>query len=708
MCSSLGSVASSSRVGSVLHVGRDKQTGHCYVKLQCAANILGMNRVFRSSLTRDQLFIPTDKHQRDIKAQVTMDESTQTSTWLLNELLSKYIDDKEAKKQGRGLTAWKDLSPFHKSLRVVSLVARLVLLLGVLYCFICSLGLLEDSFKLLGGRAAGEAFRNSELLSNPVACLMIGVMATVLVQSSSTATSIVVAMVASQVLPLQSTIPIVMGTNVGTSITSTLVSLAQAGDRQEFRRAFSGATVHDMFNWCAVLVLLPLEVTTGYLYHFTGALVRLMKLEGENVKVELLTALTKPFTELIVQVNRDVITDIAMAPNVTQQSSVLRRWCEVVMTQFSVQVTRYRPLVIDCSSVAIESPFYSSCTQQGEADFIGSRHQSEQFFVGWNETEVINKTLRRHRCENLFAQTDLDDKTAGIILLILAIFVILASLFGVVKILNSLLKGPVAKAIQKTVNADLPGKLAYFTGYLAMLVGCGLTIVIQSSSVFTSTLTPLVGVGVVSVERMYPMTLGSNLGTTVTGMLAALSTRGGHLDQAMQIALVHLFFNISGVLLFFPVPVTRFPIDLAKTLGKVTARFRWFAGVYLAGMFLFLPGLVFALSMAGWPWLLGLGGLLLLLFLAVTIINVLQVKKPQWLPWKLRSWDFLPKFLHSLTPYDYVLSCACVRGKGHTSTAQAEETNPQDTNSEEMRDLLSETGTTIHGLSKNSNNFDYV
>ena len=43
----------------------------------------------------------------DIKAQVTMDESTQTSTWLLNELLSKYIDDKEAKKQGRGLTAWK-------------------------------------------------------------------------------------------------------------------------------------------------------------------------------------------------------------------------------------------------------------------------------------------------------------------------------------------------------------------------------------------------------------------------------------------------------------------------------------------------------------------------------------------------------------------------------------------------------------------------
>ncbi|GFS23337.1 sodium-dependent phosphate transport protein 2B [Elysia marginata] len=463
-----------------------------------------------------------------------------------------------------------------------------------------------------------------------------------------------------------------------------------------------------MFNWCAVLVLLPLEVATGYLYHLTGALVKGMKLQGENVKVEMLTALTRPLTELIVQVNREVITDIAMAPNATRESSVLRRWCEVVMTQFNVQVTRYRPLIVDCSKVARDSPFYSSCTQDGDATFTGSGHQAEQFFIGWNETEVVNKTLRRTRCGNLFAQSDLGDRTAGIILLILAITVILSSLFGVVKILNSLLKGPVAKVIQKTVNADLPGRLAYFTGYLALLVGCGLTIVIQSSSVFTSTLTPLVGVGVVSVERMYPMTLGSNLGTTVTGLLAALSTRGGHLDQAMQIALVHLFFNISGVLLFFPVPITRFPIDLAKTLGRVTAKFRWFAGVYLAGMFLVLPGLVFSLSLAGWPWLLGLGGFLLVFVLAVTAVNVIQVKKPQWLPWKLRNWDFLPKFMHSLTPYDYVLSCACVKDKCHRSAGEAHVTSPADEHSEEMRDLLSQPSKTSLGRLHSHNDFEYV
>lgn len=636
-----------------------------------------------------------------------MDEGTQTSTWLLDELLNRqnhHADHEDEKKA----TAWKDLTPLHKGLRFAGVVFRLVLLLVVLYCFICSLGLLEDSFKLLGGRAAGEAFRNSELLSNPVAGLMLGVLATVLVQSSSTATSIMVAMVASQVLPLQTTIPIVMGTNVGTSITSTLVSLAQARDREQFRRAFSGATVHDMFNWCAVLVLLPLEVATGYLYHLTGALVKSMKLQGENVKVELLTTLTRPLTEIIVQVNRDVITDIAMAPNVTRQSSVLRRWCEVVMTQFSVQVTHYRPLVVDCSMVARDSPFYSSCTHDGVSDLTKNHQQTEQLFIGWNETEVVNKTLSRSRCENLFAQTDLSDRAAGTILLIIAITVILSSLFGIVKILNSLLKGPVAKVIQKTVNADLPGKLAYFTGYLALLVGCGLTIVIQSSSVFTSTLTPLVGVGVVSVERMYPMTLGSNLGTTVTGLLAALSTRGGHLDQAMQIALVHLFFNISGVLLFFPVPITRFPIDLAKTLGRVTAKFRWFAGVYLIGMFIVLPGFVFSLSLAGWPWLLGVGGSLLFFFLSVIIVNVLQVKKPQWLPWKLRSWDFLPKCLHSLAPYDYVLSCTCMKDKSHTLSEHDEAMGLQDSQGEEIKDLLSEHGRTHSDKTNKTKHIEHV
>ena len=58
-------------------------------------------------------------------------------------------------------------------------------------------------------------------------------------------------------------IPIVMGANIGTSVTNTIVSMGQITNKDDFRRAFAGATVHDIFNWLTVIVLLPLEVITG-------------------------------------------------------------------------------------------------------------------------------------------------------------------------------------------------------------------------------------------------------------------------------------------------------------------------------------------------------------------------------------------------------------------------------------------------------------
>lgn len=65
------------------------------------------------------------------------------------------------------------------------------------------------------------------------------------------------------VIDVPAAIPIVMGANVGTSVTNTIVSLTHAADRAEFERAFAGATVHDMFNWLTVIVLLVIEVSTG-------------------------------------------------------------------------------------------------------------------------------------------------------------------------------------------------------------------------------------------------------------------------------------------------------------------------------------------------------------------------------------------------------------------------------------------------------------
>ena len=89
-----------------------------------------------------------------------------------------------------------ELDGIGKVKRVALAVGKAILLLALLYLFICSLDFLSSAFRLLGGKAAGEAFASNKILSNPVAGLMIGILATVLVQSSSTSTSIVVSMVA--------------------------------------------------------------------------------------------------------------------------------------------------------------------------------------------------------------------------------------------------------------------------------------------------------------------------------------------------------------------------------------------------------------------------------------------------------------------------------------------------------------------------------
>ena len=135
--------------------------------------------------------------------------------------------------------------------------------------------------------------------------------------------------------------------------------------------------------------------------------------------------------------------------------------------------------------------------------------------------------------------------------------------------------GTVAEMIKKTLNADIP-YVPWLTGYLAIAMGAVLTFIVQSSSVFTTTLTPLVGVGLISVERVYPLTLGSNLGTTTTAMIASLAAEGSdRLRNSLQIALCHFFFNFTGILLFYPIPFMRWPLVLCKILGRTTAQYRY-------------------------------------------------------------------------------------------------------------------------------------
>ncbi|CAL4121911.1 unnamed protein product, partial [Meganyctiphanes norvegica] len=228
------------------------------------------------------------------------------------------------------------------------------------------------------------------------------------------------------------------------------------------------------------------------------------------------------------------------------------------------------------------------------------------------------------------------------------------------------LKGPLAKLIKKTINADIP-YVPWLTGYVAMLVGAVITFIMRSSSAFTSTLTPLIGVGLVCIERAYPLTLGANIGTTTTTILASLSGEGESMRDSIQIALVHLFFNIFGILIFYPIPFMRFPIALAKGLGNITSRYRWFPIAYLIFMFFLMPGFVFLLSLGGTIVLGCVLGPILGVLVIVVIINVIQNKKPKWLPRKLQDWDWLPLPLHSLEPYDKIItgwSC-CRKCSGH-------------------------------------------
>ena len=222
------------------------------------------------------------------------------------------------------------------------------------------------------------------------------------------------------------------------------------------------------------------------------------------------------------------------------------------------------------------------------------------------------------------------------------------------------MKGHIASLICRWMNASLPGKAAFLTGYLAIIVGACLTFLVQSSSVFTSTLTPLVGMGIVKVDTMYPLTLGSNIGTSFTSLLAALTAEPDSIRKAIQISLCHLFFNISGILLFYPVPLMRrVPIRMAKWMGNTTAQYRWFAAAYLLLVFFIIPAIVFALSMAGWYVLLVVCLPFIIIAIIVVIVNIMQKKCSSKLPEKFQTWDWLPLPLRSLEPYDDIIQSCC-------------------------------------------------
>ena len=414
-----------------------------------------------------------------------------------------------------------------------------IVLCFFLYFFLLGLELLGSSAKVIGGCTAGAILGTD---TNPIAALMIGILGTVLLQSSSTTTSIIVSLVGAGSIQVQQAIYMVMGANIGTSVTNTIVAMGHLGNGDELERAFAGATVHDMFNFLSVLILLPLEAATQYLYRLTTAMLPDQAYDKGDKWEGPIKKIVSPLGNMVIKANKDLIKEISVSEG--------RITCD-----------SYYP--VNCTG-GVET--YEAC--KGHYGLIACDKKTGS-------------------CPAFFQNgaSQHDDQVSGGVCIVLALFILIVCLIGLVTLLQKMLLGTSTRIIYKATNIN---------GYLAMLIGCGITILVQSSSITTSTLTPLVGMGVIQLEQMYPLTLGANIGTTFTAIMAALVS--DKID-AMQTALAHLFFNISGIIIWYPIPfMRRIPINLARKLGKATRIWRGFPIVYIIVMFLLVPLILLGLS----------------------------------------------------------------------------------------------------------------
>lgn len=366
----------------------------------------------------------------------------------------------------------------------IPIVPKVGLVLLALYVFLVGIGSMSAAFKMMG------AGTTQSLLSNPggpFVSLFIGILATTLVQSSSTTTSLVVGLVAAGAIPLHSAVFMVMGANVGTTVTNTIVSLGHVTRSNEYRRAFAAATVHDFFNLIVLTILFPLE-------YFTGAL----------------------------------------------------NW-----------------LALGCTSAF-----------QG----AGGAHLA-------NPIKAITKPAIGVLRDAVNAVTE---GHGGVILLILAIVLIFGSLIALVRTL---------KSIMVSKLEHLFDRLLFKTARRGLIFGLLLTVLVQSSSITTSVAVPLVGAGIISIRQVLPYTMGANVGTTVTALLAsmaALAAAGtGEVDQAMlgvQLAFHHVLFNVLGVALLWN--FRRFPIAMAVGFARIALRNRLIPLFYILLAFYVAPFLI--------------------------------------------------------------------------------------------------------------------
>lgn len=458
-----------------------------------------------------------------------------------------------------------------------------------LYFFLVGLDLLGNAFKILAGDSAGEMFA---FVSNPFAGIVVGILATVLLQSSSTSTSIVVSIVGAGAMDVESAIPIIMGCNLGTSSTSTIVSFGFFNDKEKYERAFAGATVHDLFNLLNVIIWFPLEYFSnlinddkgGILFLISQAMVKgYQGCEDCEKWVSPIKEITSELTSKIIKVDKDVIKDFSQG---RPEPDMCFDLCDVTCKPYTFNRKQ-------CVTPGLLAENSTICGNEGVSKKAKGKFQicSENTMImddaqKWFDDYKLNKA-------GAFYDAGWSDQTSGIVSLLLSLFILIVCLIGLVKTLNYALRGKVEEWVEKSTEKHGCGG-ATVRGYFSIIVGIGVTILVQSSSITTSVLIPLVAAGAVSIESSVPIVFGANIGTTVTGILAALVSDS---KNGFQIAFVHLLFNLFGVLTFYPIPKIRaIPIVLAKYLGYVASRIRPFAVIYTVMFFFVYPLLVLGFS----------------------------------------------------------------------------------------------------------------
>ncbi len=356
---------------------------------------------------------------------------------------------------------------------------RLILVFVLLYLFLVGVKALESGIKLFGEDFSETLFAN---VSNPVAGVLAGVLATVLVQSSSVTTATIVGLVGGGALSVEAAVPMIMGANIGTTITNTIVSIGHIRRGQEFRRAFAGATVHDFFNILTVLLALPLELATGFLSRAAAALTGVL---GGRESLAGAAPGSSPIKDAV-SFPIDVAKDLMAGASVT---------------------------------------------------------------------------------------------VAGSLLLIVGIGVIFIALAFITRNMKAVMAG----RIEQSLNAVLDRG----AGIGAMALGMVMTVAVQSSSITTSILIPMVGAGILTLKNAFPVTLGANVGTTITALLASVAAER---PEGLTIALVHTLFNIFGIVVFYPIPKVRaIPIRLAVALASVAELKKWWVLAYVFGGFVLVP-----------------------------------------------------------------------------------------------------------------------